>query len=40
MLVISADGKYYQASFDPKLGGECHEDQQLNLNIGGGKTEK
>lgn len=38
-LVISADGKYYQAAFDPKTGGVCHEEQQINLNIGG-KTDK
>jgi selenophosphate synthetase-related protein len=39
ILVISADGKYYQASFDPKSGGQCIEEQQQNLNIGA-KTPK
>ena len=33
-LVISADGKYYQASFDQKNGGECTKVQETSLNIG------
>lgn len=35
MLVISADGKYYQASFDPKNKGDCTKLQESSLNITG-----
>jgi len=32
-LVVSSDGKYYQASFDPKNGGECTKVYEYNLNL-------
>ncbi len=35
LIVISSDGKYYQASFDPKNGGECTKMQETSLNING-----
>jgi len=30
---VSSDGKYYQASFDPKNGGECTKLYEYNLNL-------
>jgi len=32
-IVVSSDGKYYQASFDPKNGGECTKLYEYNLNL-------
>jgi WD40 repeat protein len=31
IIVISNDGKYYHASFDPKVGGECKKIQEMNI---------
>ena len=31
IIVVSNDGKYYQASFDPKIGGECKKIQEKNI---------
>ena len=33
IIVISNNGKYYQARFDPSLGGECFHIKTLDLNI-------
>ena len=31
IIVVSNDGKYYQANFDPKVGGECTKIQEQNI---------
>ena len=31
IIVVSNDGKYYQATFDPKTGGECTKIQEKNI---------
>ena len=31
IIVISSDGKYYQAKFDSRLGGECKKIQERNI---------
>lgn len=31
IIVVSADGMYYQASFDPKVGGECTKLQEKDI---------
>ena len=31
LIVVSSDGNYYQASFDPKTGGECMKIQEKNI---------
>ena len=31
IIVVSNDGKYYQATFDPKVGGECTKVQEKNI---------
>ena len=31
IIVVSNDGKYYQATFDPKTGGECTKIQEQNI---------
>ena len=33
IIAISNNGKYYQARFDPSLGGECFHIKTLDLNI-------
>jgi len=33
LIVITSDGKYYQASFDQKNGGECTKIQETQINI-------
>ena len=31
IIVVSNEGKYYQATFDPKVGGECKKIQEKNI---------
>lgn len=31
IIVVTKDGKYYQATFDPKNGGECTKTQEKNI---------
>ena len=31
LIVVSSEGNYYQASFDPKTGGECMKIQEKNI---------
>ena len=31
IIVVSSEGKYYQATFDPKVGGECIKVQEKNI---------
>ena len=34
IIVLGNSGKYYQANFDPKTGGECSKVQENNFEIG------
>ena len=31
IIIVSNDGKYYQASYDPNKGGECKKIQEHNI---------
>ncbi|MCQ2818257.1 MAG: hypothetical protein MJ252_13400 [archaeon] len=31
LIVVSSEGNYYQATFDPKIGGECMKTQEKNI---------
>jgi hypothetical protein len=37
-LVVSNEGRYYLANFDPKNGGECTKLAESNLHIGNKET--